>query len=365
MSGDQLQQVGRAIMQGAGAYAFQLALAAISPLSAAEMEKLQRMLQDMNKWSIDGCKKGQQWAQDLVGKAPSDVMNVWGEQSSLRQAVDGLSEDAFSSFFGNDKKSATKGMKELGIETDVNTLQDLIQNATYTNIFMNAFGGLKSGELLMTIYGTDIVKASNSSSDCPSSTAADGYCSVPLTGKLSDFFINLFINKKDLNSDDPYTFEYYSCANAKCTDVATKTYTGLERLRPKIKETLSSAWDHIRAGQPLTAPETSIAFLAGNDIPIMIQKYGPSIKDTYLDWKSTMMARKAMVQAVKNINDQLNEMISSDAPREFPLPGTVKLRENMATLQEGVAAESQLILEDEQRVLTRINTLMALRDAAR
>ncbi len=342
ISGDQLAQLARGIMQGAATYTFDLALRSISPMAADIKESLSKLVTSMNKFGKNSCQMGQNAAAALFGndntKAPEQGKVLHDELKAVSNAIGGAA-DWFDGKY-NMLTSASETAETLGgtVETDYNSTKAALDGQDTQGSFFNSFGQMKKNELVMSIIGTTVTRLQGSS-DC-TSPAENGSktCFVYKAPKGVFMFLNLFYDVENIESKEQYEATYYACADAanKCYDVRKKT-SSFDRLYPMLQKDIGELWEKIYSGnQSLTGNEQKLNYYLGNDLVDFMKQFGVggSNKDAYVRLKSLIMMKKIMDYVAQDIVTQtraaLTKTKTKNTHSKLVRPGT---NESLAALK--------------------------------
>jgi hypothetical protein len=280
ISGDELAQLSRGIMQGAATYAFNLALQSISPMAAGVVEELRTLINGVNQFNIDGCKKGAEWAANaLASDTPSAPSTEMGFVAKKLQSINmslGFAADMNDATYGAEsQKSASALASQVGKKINNNSLlKPLSENQPNGDLF-RSFSSVKDNELILTILGA--VLTSTDLSNCTTPITDEGTCITRVPGKGAPFFIDLFYDADDIDSDvEDVDLKYYKCADVDCINVVNATIT-TKRILPMIRKSIFDIWQKTYKTPTVkyTDTEAKIMYWFGNDMYLMMQVFGP------------------------------------------------------------------------------------------
>lgn len=346
---DELTQMGRAIMQGAASYAFKVALAAISPLSAQQMEDLQQMLQDMNKFTRNACQFGSKLAQDITGGTAEDtVAKGWFPEWKKDAANEGACTDMYSCFINN-PTTPKDAANTAGVSLKANTTFQMLKNANINGFFFSSWGSLQPYELAMTIFGTTTISDLLGGCEAPTGEN-DGYCPQKVAAKKASYFVDFFINLDDITAptaEQTISFKYLKCNDIDTCSQVTEQSASADRLYPKIYLSLSKSWDNIRAGKSVDDGNPNglqIAYLAGNDMAIYMARFGNSVKEQYISQRALRLTNEVMKATANDLVSSMREAMSSlQENTRLKLPGTKELQQNVDNFGKGMAKQIEVL----------------------
>lgn len=100
INGQQLQQLITAIGQAAPVFLFEMAIRSMCPTCAAQLDKLQQMIQQMNSQVHNSCQIARGI---LTGQGPAMLKSFTDSAAGMFSAAKGLVNDAYEGVFGKDK----------------------------------------------------------------------------------------------------------------------------------------------------------------------------------------------------------------------------------------------------------------------
>ena len=164
ISKEELIQLGKAIMQNASSYAFELALESLSPAVHEQMVKLRDLVQKVNAMNINSCEAGQLLTGSLWAEVDGSTQHVCKTIGTMS----GKFADALSSRYGcgyQGKTTSTlagaSGAMKDQVPVDVNYAWKAIKkNALLA-------GDARLAELFMTMSGTIITRAAANDNEGP------------------------------------------------------------------------------------------------------------------------------------------------------------------------------------------------------
>lgn len=253
ISKDQLVQTGRAVVQGAAAYYFGLALNSICPVCNAEMTKLQDMLNEMNKYSRMGCEGAVErigkWSKERYGQRPEEMFE------NVRTSVGGAWEAALGLIGSQADKQDPNPEKEgtvYGVDESVAEFT-LLGNSTYqiiaNELTPDASGVIRSSvvfapgglfgetpvqvaEFFMSLGGTQIYTKDEQQND--------NLGREPLTAAFTvQEFLGIQLSEENNNE-----LTLYNCHNpnalgaARCSNVSLSGGRKIKPLAEQIKDIL-------------------------------------------------------------------------------------------------------------------------------
>lgn len=280
ISGDELAQLSRGIMQGAATYAFNLALQSISPMAAGVVDELRTLINGANQFNIDGCKKGAEWAAKALGTGdatPSTEMGFVAKQLQTANVALGFAPDQNAGTYGPEgQKSASELAKQVGKKINNNSLLKPLSENQPDGALFNSFSSVKSNELILTMLGA--VVTSTDMSNCKTPSTDEKTCITPWPGKGAPFFMDLFYDANNVDSDvEDVDIKYYKCADADCINIVQATIT-TKRILPMLRKTIFDIWQktYKQSNTPFTSTEEKIMYWFGNDMFLMMKTFGPN-----------------------------------------------------------------------------------------
>lgn len=164
ISKEELIQLGKAIMQNATSYAFELALESLSPQVHEQMAKLRDLAQKANAMNINSCETGQLLAGSLWAEVDGNTQYVCKTVGTMN----GRFADALAARYGcgvqgkttTTLNGATGAMKDQ-VPVDVNYAWKAVKK----NALLSA--NPRIAELFMTLSGTIITRAAASDAEGP------------------------------------------------------------------------------------------------------------------------------------------------------------------------------------------------------
>ncbi|WP_434949719.1 conjugal transfer protein TraH (plasmid) [Shewanella sp. HL-SH4] len=337
ISGDELSQVARGVMQGAATYAFDLALNAISPSAGQIKENIMKLINEMNKFTRDSCAMGQNVAKQLAGNP-----NTTGalESESLNQALNSIStklgdyadytETAFNSVSGISEK-ATKA----GINVDSNVTMDALKKSNAQGDFFGSFLSMRPNELAQTLIGSHITNTTTP--DCAESPRdGEKTCLKPLAPKGALAFVNLFIDLEQVNSLDDYSFKYYKCESATTCITPSESSIDVTRLLPKLRKDIAELWDTtVKGNVALTQNQKLLNYFLGNDMLATMKKLGftANTREQYVNLKSLTMTKVMMdyleVDFYTKNRESLIALKAANQTNQIPILGIQEVLRNL------------------------------------
>ncbi|WP_447018485.1 conjugal transfer protein TraH [Shewanella algae] len=300
ISGDELSQVGRGIMQGAATYAFKIAIDSISPMAGSVMSELQDLINQVNRFNIDGCRIGQKLASEVYSgdATPQQESNALSNALSNLTVEVGGAADTFDGYFGPGAgKSASDKAAETGAKITMNSAFKAFEDIEANGAFFNTFGPVKKFELVMSLLGTTVT--STDPTECTAQASSDEKtCINPYPSLGTEFLVNFFFDPQNVGSNtETFAFKYYRCNNADCTSISTATTT-TSRLLPKLRKDIYNLWQKLvhQPNQPLTTNEAKLMQWFGADMLSMMKTFGTD--DYFAQSYSEFLAYKAVVSAM-------------------------------------------------------------------
>ena len=217
VSKDEVIQMGRAIMQGAGTYAFGLALDSICPSCNDEMQKIQKYMRKVNDMMKNTCEMSEKalhsapfgigdWANETKTKNAEVALTMKNENSSV---------DTFAGFLG----LADEGVNENSSQAE----KDLVSNnwltdslKKFNNNWLSAYGLTEEqGKgFVLAIMGSAINRIDGVGD---STTASGGRVPLPALFGMQEFIEG----KLDSSKLEIYECKAYKTfTEAQCLDVA-------------------------------------------------------------------------------------------------------------------------------------------------
>lgn len=251
ISGQKLTDLGRSIMQGAGAYAVDVMLATTVPEIKQVRDYLQTTVQKVNQANINSC----EMAQNLVG-------GVWPKTMASQQKVchdqrmmggSGLAHDYVSARMDCAGDGFQKTMQDAANDKErqeqVVLGKNLLWEIFKKSEFLNDNTELK--ELVMSLVGTIVI-------------TEDGKIKqIPGLANDNDLIHTL------LGDSNIHDSEIWHCVDAKCLDVVLKKIHISESasLTGKVKAMMESINEKIKKDVALTAVEKN--FLQITPLPVL------------------------------------------------------------------------------------------------
>ena len=241
MSKDELVQIGRAIIQGAGSYAFGLALDSICPSCNAEMKALKKQLDLANSYLTDSCSASEALLRsDALGNWATNMEAKTAEEAALAEK-EGLYTDRFAGWvknkFNKPNKDSKKSIKDLVSD---NWLNEALSR--FNDDWLNGYGFTKeeSKGFVLAIMGSSIHRLEEPEEE----DMADGKA-VPLAPLFGmQDFINGRPDEENLTIYKCKAFDDFPAD--KCLDVEEKT-TSMKSLEDyhytKIAGTAAKNWE--------------------------------------------------------------------------------------------------------------------------
>ncbi|WP_076415050.1 conjugal transfer protein TraH [Shewanella sp. UCD-KL12] len=314
ISGDELSQMARAIMQGAATYAFDLALNSISPMAGDIKKELTKLITDMNKFSKNGCQMGRNMMMSAVGEenttAITELKLMESQFSSIKSAL-GTRPDWFSA--ENDSNSIAENAGETAVSVDYNSTKAALDKHGAMGAFFESFGSMNRNELAMTFFGTTVT---NTSGIGCSSPAQDGEstCISYYPAKGPSYFFDLFFDVQNFNNTSDVTITYYKCSNPQCTEITESTNTS-KRFLPLIAESIDDLWDVMAKGdQALTQDQQILNYYLGNDMISNMVKFGTNSgnKEAYKMLKSLQMTRTVLEHLAEDMMEKTEQALEKE-----------------------------------------------------
>jgi hypothetical protein len=279
ISGDELAQLSRAIMQGAATYAFKLALQSMSPMAAGIVDELTAMINGINKMNIDGCEKGAAWAKDALGsgdEAPANEIRYVADKLKSVNIKMGFSPDRNEAEHGeSSKKSVSDLESQVGVKVSQNSLIKPLSATTPTGFLFNDFGAVKKNELILTILGATVTTTDSSICTEPMNNG-EKTCLTYVPGKGAQYFTNLFYNAEAIDSEEEdISIKYQKCATSECLLLAEATTT-VKQLLPKLRKEIFAIWQktYKEPNAPYSDEESNLMYWFGNDMYMMMTTFG-------------------------------------------------------------------------------------------
>tara|TARA_R110001583_G_scaffold34982_5_gene116927 strand:- start:3438 stop:4847 length:1410 start_codon:yes stop_codon:yes gene_type:complete len=156
INADQIVQLLRSVAANAKGYMFQLALSTVFPSGATHLENFQKKIQQLNQYLGNSC----QLAQGIV----NDTLGGMGVQTksdaSITNTVQGISDDIFSSWSGDDSESAESKYKNADPDSYSATIGNVVWEQFRYNDVENWFVGGDTSllEAIMSMTGAVIIE---------------------------------------------------------------------------------------------------------------------------------------------------------------------------------------------------------------
>lgn len=159
INGDQLAQMGRAIIQGAPSYAFNLGLTSVCPSCSSIMGDLQSMLNNVNQFAQNSCQAAGQWLYENAGMK-SLVSNTGNSTNAMLSGVaskTGAASDWLDGFV-NPQPDLQQRAAEAGVSLEGNSTWNLLKASKVTNsqTVIASFYGVTYAEFIMSLMGTTV-----------------------------------------------------------------------------------------------------------------------------------------------------------------------------------------------------------------
>lgn len=374
ISGDELAQLSRAVMQGAATYAFKLALQSVSPMAAGIVDELTAMINGMNKFNIDGCEQGAKWAEDALGSGDTEpakqISFVADKLKSVNVAL-GFSPDANEAANGaTSKKSVSDLASQVGTQIATNSLIEPITKSNPTGFLFKDFGGVKKNELVFTILGATVVTTDSSMCTAP---PVDGEktCLSYVPGKGAQYFTNLFFNSQAIDSEsEDIEIDYYKCADTKCLSLADAKVT-VKQLLPKLRKDIYAIWKktYNQANEEFTEDESKLMYWFGNDMYLMMKTFGATDEfgESYAKYKSIEATAAIMDHLAYDLINQVNQALKQAEANHtidqlYPV-GLTQSKEDIKTFEANYAALrngdlQKRIMENRESLQTNLSILI-------
>jgi conjugative transfer pilus assembly protein TraH len=317
ISGDELAQMSRGIMQGAATYAFNLALQSISPMAAGVVEELRTLVNGANQFNIDGCKKGAEWAEKALGSGdatPSTEMSFVANKLSSLNVSMGFSPDANEAQHGaTSKKPASELAEQVGKKIQQNSLLSALKKSQPSGFLFSDFGGVKENELALTILGATVTTTDSTMCSQPFNKG-EKTCVTYAPGKGAAFFMDLFFNANNIDSSSDTTdIEYYKCSDPDCV-IVTKATTTVTQLLPKLRKQIFDVWQktYKQPTAAYTTDESNMMFWFGNDMYLMMKKFGANdvFGESYAKYKSIEATAVIMDYMAQDLVEQVGKALT-------------------------------------------------------
>jgi conjugative transfer pilus assembly protein TraH len=337
ISGDELSQVARGVMQGAASYAFDLALNAISPSAAQVKKDIMDLINEMNRFTRDSCEMGRNLAKNLAGNP--DTTGAL-ESETLNNALTslGTAKGMFSDFndamYGTTDSASDKSSK-IGINVESNVTMDALKKSNAKGDFFGSFLTMRENELAQTLIGSHITNTTTP--DCVEAPRdGEKTCLKPLAPKGAIAFINLFIDLEQVNSTDDYTFKYYKCeSGSECTS-PSETSIDVTRLLPKLRADIAELWNTtVKGNVALNQNQKLLNYFLGNDMVDTMKSLGftANTRDQYVNLKSLTMTKIMMdyleVDFYTKNRESLIALKAANQTNPIPILGIQEVLKNL------------------------------------
>lgn len=368
ISGDELSQMARAIMQGAATYAFDLALTSISPMASDIKKELTRMVQEMNKFSKNGCEIGANLAakaaENIDTSAITELKLMESQFVAVASKIGGAAdyfEGAYSDMSSLSERTATTGVK-----IDYNSTKSALDKQGAFGSFFDNYGSINRNELAMTFFGTTITSTGGGS--CTEGIEnGESTCVTYYPAKGPEHFINLFFDVQNFKNESDVTIPYYKCNNSDCTEITETTNTS-ERFLPLLIHDINALWSAMADGSTaLTRDQQILNYYLGNDMIQNMTLLGPgdSYKEAYSTLKGLQMTKIILEHIALDMLQKTGEAFAKEsaanAKREVSkagLPQSIKSLK-IFTKQYQIAVETKLT-EHIQRIQAEYSNLFVL-----
>lgn len=374
ISGDELAQLSRAIMQGAATYAFKLALQSMSPMAAGIVDELTTLVNGMNEFNINGCEKGAEWAQKALGSGdatPATEMGFVANKLSSVNVAMGFSPDPNEARNGeSSKKSVSDLESQVGVKIAQNALIKPLSDATPKGFLFDSFGGVKKNELVFTILGATITTTDSSMCTAPMN-AGENTCLSYVPGKGAEFFTNLFYNAEAIDSnDEDIDIKYLKCATEECLSVHETSLT-LKQFLPKLRKDIYSIWQktYKEPNTEYTEDELKLAYWIGDDMHLMMSTFGATdnFGESYAKYKSIEATAAIMDYLAYDLVEQVAKALTISKNNQnndkiYPV-GLSQTEKDLATFQANYKALRNGDIQqriDENRANLRSNLAILL-----
>lgn len=164
ISKEELIQLGKAIMQNASSYAFELALESMSPAVHEQMAKLRDLVQKANAMNINSCEAGQLLAGGLWSAIDGNTQHVCKTVGTMS----GSFADALASRYGcghEGKTTSTLNNADGALKDQIPVNVNYAWKAIKKNVFLR--GNPRLAEVFMTMSGTLITTAAANDNEGP------------------------------------------------------------------------------------------------------------------------------------------------------------------------------------------------------
>ncbi|MGI2228091.1 conjugal transfer protein TraH [Shewanella frigidimarina] len=318
ISGDELAQLSRAVMQGAATYAFKLALQSMSPMAAGIVDELTTLVNGMNEFNIDGCQQGAKWAEEALGTGNATSGTETGFVANQLKSVNvalGFSPDQNEAQHGATSKMSVSDLAEqVGTTIAQNSLIKPMAEMNPRGFLFDDFGGVKENELVFTILGATVTTTDSSMCTTPI-VGGEKTCVTYVPGKGAEYFTNLFYNAEAIDSEnEDIDIKYYKCADDECLSLVESTVS-VKQLLPKLRKEIFSIWKktYTEPNAEFTEDESKLLYWVASDMHLMMKTFGATDEfgASYAKYKATEATAAIMDYMAYDLISKVNKALTT------------------------------------------------------
>ena len=345
ISKEELIQLGKAIMQNATSYAFEMALESLSPQVHEQMAKLRDLVQKANAMNINSCESGQLLAGSLWAEVDGNTQYVCKTVGTMN----GRFADALAARYGcgvqgkttSTMAGATGALKDQ-VPVDVNYAWKAIKKNSLLS------GDARLAELFMTMSGTIITRAAANDNEGPRHQ-------VILPQAFTPAMIEGFVEGGALKLLRCDTTD--KCLNPTLVDV---TIARDSAFYAKVRTIIKGIADALRDDTKLSAD--AVGLIGMTAVPVYdTLKTATAYKHRFSDDEVALMAELVAIDfAMMYTQDALSEMAKSSSNTDAF--GDV-IQEFQATISKTLDAFGTYRTEAQQKYQHAVSSLQKLDSA--
>lgn len=252
ISGDKLTNLGRSIMQGAGAYAVDVMLATTVPEIKQVRDFLQTTVQKVNQANINSCELAQNFVGGVWPKTLASQQKICHDQRMMggsggaHDYVAARMDCAGNAYQKTMQEASNDEQRKEQVVLGKNLVWDIIKKSDFLN------SNQELEELVMSLIGTIIVGEDGKIQQVPS-LASDNDLIHTLLGDVPDL----------------HSAEIWHCMDNKCLRIERKkiSLSESQSLTGKVKTMIESINEKIKKDQVLTSVEQN--FLEITPLPVL------------------------------------------------------------------------------------------------
>lgn len=252
ISGDKLTNLGRSIMQGAGAYAVDVMLATTVPEIKQVRDYLQTTVQKVNQANINSCELAQNFVGGVWPKTLASQQKICHDQRMMggsggaHDYVAARMDCAGNAYQKTMQEASNDEQRKEQVVLGKNLVWDMMKKSDFLN------SNQELEELVMSLIGTIIVGEDGKIQQVPS-LAGDNDLIHTLLGDVPNL----------------HSAEIWHCMDNKCLRIERKKISLSEKqsLTGKVKTMIESINEKIKKDQVLTSVEQN--FLEITPLPVL------------------------------------------------------------------------------------------------